>query len=199
MPVIECDPTVAKATLEAEGIEILPGNTEHEHWRAARGEATAVAYDNKVVVQGARPSDLTALLREDGTGEASLYFDGASRGNPGPSAIGWVLATDDTVVAADGTTIGRATNNQAEYEALLAGLQAASDYGFDELSIHGDSELVINQLTGAWETNDPVLREHRVTARELLEEFETWSATHVPRELNERADQLANDALDDAQ
>ncbi|MFB6103489.1 MAG: ribonuclease HI [Halobacteriaceae archaeon] len=197
MPVIECDPADARDRLAAAGVTIEPGNTDHERWRASRGEATAVAYDGKVVVQGARPTDITGLLA-DGSGAVDLYFDGASRGNPGPAAIGWVLATADGIVAEAGERIGRKTNNQAEYEALIQGLRAARDHGFDRVDLHGDSKLVVEQLRGTWDTNDPTLREHRVTALELLSDFEDWSATHVPRELNDRADDLANDALDDA-
>lgn len=197
MPVIDCDPDTARTRLADAGVTITPGNTEHEHWRATHRDATAVAYDDKVVVQGSRPTDITALLT-DGGGTVDLYFDGASRGNPGPAAIGWVLATDDGIVAEHGETIGRKTNNQAEYLALINGLRAAKDHGFDDITIHGDSELIIEQLRGNYDTNDPTLREHRVDARELLTQFEHWSATHIPRALNDRADDLANDALDDA-
>lgn len=198
MPVIECDVAAARDTLEEAGVTVTSGNTEHEVWRATRGGATAVAYEGKVVVQGERPTDITALLSPESGGEVDLYFDGASRGNPGPSAIGWVLSTTDGIVDEGGSTIGRATNNQAEYQALIAGLRTARDYGFDEVDIHGDSELIVQQMTGAWDTNDPTLREKRLTARELLTDFDEWSITHVPRDLNQRADELANEALDDA-
>jgi ribonuclease HI len=198
MPVIECDPEEARTVLEEAGVTVEAGNTDHELWRATRGDATAVAYAEKVVVQGSRPSDITALLGGSTSGAADLYFDGASRGNPGQSAIGWVLAADGSVVAEGGETIGRATNNQAEYEALLQGLRVARDHGFTAVTVHGDSELIIKQVTGAWDTNDPILREKRIEARSLLDEFDEWDATHVPRELNERADTLANEALDDA-
>jgi ribonuclease HI len=198
MPVIECDVSAARDTLEEAGVTVTSGNTDHEVWRATRGGATAVAYDGKVVVQGERPTDLTALLSSDDGGRVELYFDGASRGNPGPSAIGWVLSTSDGIVDEGGSTIGRATNNQAEYEALIAGLRVARDYGFDEIAIHGDSELIVRQMTGEWDTNDPTLREKRLDAREVLTSFDNWSITHVPRDLNDRADELANDALDNA-
>jgi ribonuclease HI len=108
-----------------------------------------------------------------------------------------VLVSGDGIVAEDGRTIGRATNNQAEYEALLAGLEAADRFGFDELEIRGDSQLIVKQVKGAWDTNDPELREKRVRVRELLDRFEDWTLTHVPREVNDRADTLANEALDE--
>lgn len=196
MPVIECDPETARETLQAAGVDVSEGNTEHERWRATRGDATAVAYDDKVVIQGDRPRDIEALLRERG-GRAYVYFDGASRGNPGPASVGWVIVDSDGIVAEGGERIGEATNNQAEYEALIRALEAARDYGFDDIEVRGDSELIVKQVRGAWNANDPGLRERRVTVHELLESFDEWTLEHVPREVNERADRLANEALDD--
>lgn len=195
MPVVECDVEEARSKLAAAGATIESGNTEHERWRAMLGDASAVAYDGKVVIQGADPQDIEAVLREAG-GRVHLYFDGASRGNPGPAATGWVLVSGDGIVAEHGQRIGRATNNQAEYRALIDGLEAAREYGFDEVCVRGDSELILKQVRGEWDVTDPTLREHRVTVRELLEEFDTWSLTHVPRELNDRADTLASEAFD---
>jgi len=194
--VVECDVEAARECLRESGADIEPGNTEHERWRAERGGATAVAYDGQVVVQGERPQDIEAVLRGNG-GRVHAHFDGASRGNPGPAAVGWVLVSGDGVVAEGSERIGTATNNQAEYEALLRVLEVAADYGFDEVQVRGDSQLVVKQVTGAWDANDPTLREKRVSARELLERFESWDLTHVPREVNGRADELANEALDD--
>jgi len=197
MPTVECDVAAARERLEAAGVEVEPGNTDHERWRASRGDATAVAYEDKVVIQGANPADIEGLVREGG-GRAHVYFDGACRGNPGPSAVGWVIVSGDGIVAEGGHTIGRATNNQAEYEALIEGVSVARDYGFDEVDVRGDSELIVKQVRGEWDTNDPDLREYRVTVRELLTGFDSWSLEHVPREINERADDLANEALDEA-
>jgi ribonuclease HI len=195
MPVIDCDPGRARKRLEDAGVDVDAGNTEHELWRASHAGATAVAYDGKVVVQGGEPARLVGLL-EDGGGRAHLYFDGGSRGNPGPAAVGWVIVTDDGIAAEGSERIGRATNNQAEYEALVRGLEAAADYGFDELHVRGDSQLVVRQVRGEWDTNDPQLREKRVRVRELLDRFGEWSIDHVPREINDRADELVNEALD---
>ncbi|MDZ7701925.1 MAG: ribonuclease HI [Halobacteriales archaeon] len=197
MPVVECDVADARAALEAAGATVEAGHTEHERWRASYRDAVAVAYDGKVVVQGKDPQAVVAVLRGDEGGRGHLYFDGASRGNPGPSAVGWVLVSGDGIVAEAGERIGRATNNQAEYRALIRGLEAARDYGFDELEVRGDAELIVKQVTGEWDANDPTLREHRVTARELLSGFGEWSISHVPRAVNDRADELANEALDD--
>ena len=201
MPVIECDPEDARARLEAAGVTVEPGNTDYERWRASHEGATAVAYEDKVVVQGGDPHRLVALLRadEDGaSGRAHCYFDGAARGNPGPAAVGWVVVTSDGIVAEGGRRIGETTNNRAEYEALIAVLEVARDYGFSEVHLRGDSELVVRQVRGEWNANDPGMRERRVRVRELLAGFDEWTIEHVPREINERADELANEALDDA-
>jgi ribonuclease HI len=197
MPVIECDVEEARDRLEAAGVEIEPGNTDHERWRATSSGATAVAYGDKIVLQGESTGRVEALLR-DGSGRAHVYFDGASRGNPGPAAVGWVVVTSDGIVAEGGERIGRATNNRAEYEALIRALEVARDYGFDEVEVRGDSELIVRQVRGEWDASDPGLRERRVRARELLAAFDEWSIDHVPREINQRADERANDALDDA-
>jgi ribonuclease HI len=197
MPTLSVDPETARERLREAGVDVRPGNTEHERWRAERGDAVAVAYDDKVIVQGASPTDITLLI-EEGGGRAHVYFDGASRGNPGPAAIGWAIVNSDGILAEGSDLVGRKTNNQAEYDALIRVLEAARDLGIDELDIRGDSQLVVKQLRGEWNTNDPTLREKRVRARELLTDFARWDIEHVPREINERADELANDALDDA-
>jgi ribonuclease HI len=196
MPVIECDVTEARSRLEVAGLTIRDGNTDHERWRVTHEGATAVAYDDKVVVQGGQPEALLAHLR-DASGRAHVYFDGASRGNPGPSSIGWVIVTDDGIVAEGGELIGTATNNQAEYEALNRALERAAAYGYDVVDVRGDSELIVKQIRGEYGVNDPELRELRVSARETLSRFDDWSIQHVPREVNSRADELANEAFED--
>jgi len=197
MPVIECDETTARERLADAGLDIQQGNTDHERWRVEYGGATAVAYDGKVVVQGDGTAQLEALLRGNDGGRVHAYFDGASRGNPGPASVGYVLVDDSGIVTEGGETIGTATNNQAEYQALIRAVEVARDYGFDDVHIRGDSELIVKQVRGEWDTNDPELRENRVRVRELLTDFDDWQIEHVPREINDRADQLANDALDD--
>jgi len=197
MPVIECDETTARERLADAGLDIQQGNTDHERWRVEYGGATAVAYDDKVVVQGEETAQLEALLRGNDGGRVHAYFDGASRGNPGPASVGYVLVDDSGIVTEGGETIGTATNNQAEYQALIRAVEVARDYGFDDVHIRGDSELIVKQVRGEWDTNDPELRENRVRVRELLTDFDDWQIEHVPREINDRADKLANDALDD--
>ncbi len=197
MPVIECDVDDARSRLESAGATVSEGKAQGELWHADLGDAHAVAYEGKVVVQGKRPVDITSVV-EDGGGRAHVYFDGACRGNPGDAAVGYVIVSGDGIVAEGGETIGRTTNNQAEYEALIRALEAADRDGFDEVEVRGDSQLIVKQVKGAWKTNDPELREKRVRVRELLERFDDWTLSHVPREINERADELANEALDDA-
>lgn len=196
MPVIRCDPEQARGRLAAAGASIESGNTPHERWRAEHAGATAVAYDDKVVLQGQATDRLEGLLRGE-SGRVHLYVDGAARGNPGPAAIGWVLVTDDGVLTEGGRRIGETTNNRAEYEALLHGLGLAAEYGFDSVIARSDSELVVKQVTGEWSVEHPQLREYRVQVREQLRAFEEWSLSHVPREVNERADRLANEAFDE--
>jgi ribonuclease HI len=196
MPTIQCDPETVRERLLEAGVAVESGNTDHERWRASRGDAVAVAYDDKIVVQGASPSELTLLIQEGG-GRGHVYFDGASRGNPGPAAVGWVVVTSDGIVAEGGERIGETTNNRAEYEALIRGLEAARDYGLSAVDARGDSELVVKQLRGEYDVNHPELRERRARTLELLETFERYSIDHVPREINDRADKLANEAFED--
>jgi ribonuclease HI len=92
--------------------------------------------------------------------------------------------------------LGRATNNEAEYAALLLGLQEARSMNAARVAVFADSELVIKQLNGVYRVKHPVMRERHQEAMRLLAQFEAWRATHVPRERNTEADRLANQALD---
>jgi ribonuclease HI len=131
--------------------------------------------------------------------KARLFTDGGSRGNPGPAAAAYVLeAEDGTVLAAHGEAIGVATNNVAEYRALVAGLERARDLGADELEVVSDSELVVKQMRGEYKVKKPELRELSLRASELAREIGTVRFTAVRREHNELADRLVNDALDAA-
>jgi ribonuclease HI len=123
--------------------------------------------------------------------------DGGARGNPGPAAIAAVLATPDgEVLEETGEPIGRATNNVAEYRALLLGIERARAFGAAELDLIGDSELVVRQLKGEYKVKDPGLRELHAQVRAALAGFERWSIRHVRREHNAEADRLVNEALD---
>jgi ribonuclease H / adenosylcobalamin/alpha-ribazole phosphatase len=131
--------------------------------------------------------------------KARLFTDGGSRGNPGPAAAAYVLEGDDgTVLAAHGEAIGVATNNVAEYRALVAGLERARDLGVDELEVVSDSELVVKQMRGEYKVKKPELRELSLRASELARRIGDVRYRAVRREHNELADRLVNDALDAA-
>ena len=130
---------------------------------------------------------------------ARLLTDGGSRGNPGPAAYGYVLeAEDGTVLAAHGEAIGVATNNVAEYRALLAGLERAADAGIDELTVVSDSELLVKQMRGEYKVKNAALRELWEEAQSLARRLGKVSYAAVRREENELADRLVNEALDEA-
>jgi ribonuclease HI len=130
---------------------------------------------------------------------ARLSTDGGARGNPGPAAYGYVLeAEDGTVLDARGETIGVATNNVAEYRALLAGLASARERGVDELEVVSDSELLVNQMRGDYKVKSSNLRELVDEAQALAQGFAKIRYTAVRREHNALADRLVNEALDSA-
>ncbi len=126
-----------------------------------------------------------------------LFTDGGARGNPGPAAFGYVLeAEDGTVLAAHGESIGIATNNVAEYSALIAGLERALELELGELEVVSDSELMVKQMRGEYKVKNEALRELSLSAKRLAEAVGRVHYTAVRREHNKLADQLVNDALD---
>ena len=126
-----------------------------------------------------------------------VHVDGGARGNPGPAAIGVVVAdAEGNVLDELAETIGVATNNVAEYRALLRGVEWARGLGADELQIVNDSELVARQLTGAYKVKHPAMKLLYEEAIASLRAFERWGIQSVPREQNARADELVNRALD---
>jgi ribonuclease HI len=128
-----------------------------------------------------------------------VHVDGGARGNPGPAAAAAVLATPDgDVVDEVAETIGTATNNVAEYRALLLGLARARELGADEVELIGDSELVAKQVAGAYKVKHPSMRPLYLDAMAALRDFRSWSMRTVPRAQNARADALVNAALDAA-
>jgi ribonuclease HI len=131
--------------------------------------------------------------------KAKLSTDGGARGNPGPAAFGYVLeAEDGTVLDARGETIGVATNNVAEYRALIAGLEKAVELGIDELEVVSDSELLVKQMQGEYRVKNEALRELNDEANSLERKLGRVRYKAVRREHNELADKLVNDALDAA-
>ena len=131
--------------------------------------------------------------------KARLSTDGGARGNPGPAAYGYVLeAEDGNVLDARGETIGVATNNVAEYRALIAGLEKAVELGIDELEVVSDSELLVKQMQGEYRVKNEALRELNDEANSLERKLGRVRYTAVRREHNELADKLVNEALDGA-
>jgi len=132
--------------------------------------------------------------------KARLSTDGGARGNPGPAAYGYVLeAEDGTILDARGKAIGVATNNVAEYRALIAGLARAAEVGVDELEVVSDSELVVKQMRGDYRVKNEALRELSLEAAALARKIGRVTYTAVRREHNELADRLVNEALDRAE
>jgi ribonuclease HI len=128
----------------------------------------------------------------------TVNVDGGARGNPGPAAIGVVVSdADGNVIDELAEPIGHATNNVAEYRALLRGIEWARGLGADELEIVGDSELVARQLTGAYKVKHPSMKPLYEEAVAALRAFDRWSIRTVPRAQNAGADALVNRALDE--
>jgi ribonuclease HI len=130
-------------------------------------------------------------------GRLIVNVDGGSRGNPGPAAIAAVITNPDgKVVEERGERIGSATNNVAEYRALLLGLERAEALGAAEVELIGDSELIVRQVEGEYKVKDEELRKLNAKVIKALGGFDRWSIRHVRREENEAADRLVNAALD---
>jgi ribonuclease HI len=165
--------------------EVAKGDEVSELAEEARAWNAAVSEDGRL------------RLRAAGRRRQVVNVDGGARGNPGPAAIAAVLADPDgEVIEERSELIGPATNNVAEYRALLLGIERARALGAGEVELIGDSELVVRQVRGEYRVKDAALRELHGRVREALDEFDRWSIGHVRREANERADQLVNEALD---
>ena len=130
---------------------------------------------------------------------ARLFTDGGARGNPGPAAYGFVLeAEDGTVLAAEGQSIGVATNNVAEYSGLVAGLRKALELLVPDVEVVSDSELLVKQMRGEYRVKNDALRALFVEASTLARDVQSVEYRHVKRAHNELADRLVNEALDAA-
>jgi ribonuclease HI len=126
-----------------------------------------------------------------------VHVDGGARGNPGPAGIGIVISDPSgNVLARANDYIGEATNNVAEYRALLFGLKQARELGASEVRVVNDSELVARQVAGEYKVKKAELRPLHAQAIALLSGFDQWSISSVPRAENEVADLLVNDAID---
>ena len=126
-----------------------------------------------------------------------VNVDGGSRGNPGPAAVAAVVQSPDGKVLEErNELIGEATNNVAEYRAVLLGIERARELGASELELVGDSELIVRQVKGEYKVKDATLRALHAQVKEALKPFDSWSVRHVRREQNAEADRLVNEALD---
>jgi ribonuclease HI len=128
-----------------------------------------------------------------------VHVDGGARGNPGPAAAACVISSPDgQLLGEHAELLGRATNNVAEYRALLLGLAKAAQLGADEVEVIGDSELIAKQIQGIYKVKHEAMRPLHAEAMEALRGFDSWSIRTVPRAQNARADALVNAALDGA-
>ncbi len=127
----------------------------------------------------------------------TVNVDGGARGNPGPAAIGVVVrGGDGEVVEEVGEKIGEATNNVAEYRALLRGIELAAAHGGTDLELIGDSELVVRQVEGRYKVKNAGIKPLHQEVKRALQSFDSWSVRHVRRAENSDADRLVNEALD---
>jgi ribonuclease HI len=125
-----------------------------------------------------------------------LFTDGASKGNPGPAGAGWVLINDrDLLLAKDSKFLGEATNNEAEYQALILGLKNALSCGIQEIRIYMDSELLVKQLNGLYRIKNPRLAIFFHQVKDLLSKFLNYDINHISRQENREADRMANEAI----
>lgn len=134
-----------------------------------------------------------SVLMEKGVKRPVIMIDGAARGNPGPAAAGAVLNHPSVK---RGEFIGKATNNVAEYRALILGLELAVEMGLKEIEIQSDSELLVRQMTGHYRVKNPALQDLFKRAREVAAGLSSVLYQHIPREENVEADRIANMALD---
>ena len=125
-----------------------------------------------------------------------VYIDGASRGNPGESGIGVLVIRPDASREEIREYIGRGTNNEAEYKALIKALAYLVAEGSATVKIHTDSQLVASQMNGLWKVKDPKLRILHSEAKKLVSSIPTFEIEYIPRERNTEADGLANEAID---
>ncbi len=125
-----------------------------------------------------------------------IFTDGVSRGNPGPAAIGAVMKDEQgRSIASISQAIGRTTNNQAEYRAIIAALENAISLGTSQVNMRSDSELVVRQINGQYRVKKASLKPLYQQVKQLQSQLESFTITHIPREQNIEADNLANMAL----
>lgn len=128
--------------------------------------------------------------------KATIFSDGGSRGNPGEAAIGYVIKLEEATVFESGQLIGIATNNVAEYTAIIRGIKKAKQLGFNEIEVFVDSQLVEKQVKGEYKVKSPDLKLLYDELKSEIISLKSFEISHVRREFNKRADKLVNEALD---
>ncbi len=146
-------------------------------------------------MQPLRPDSLSGLRNY--MEMATIYVDGASRGNPGPAGVGILINSQSHTEAQVSCYIGEATNNQAEYKALIIALEEAAKLGAKHVDVRMDSELVVKQLNGSYKVRDTKLKPLFRQVKQLLTRFDSFAIMHIPRQQNRIADSLANQAIDE--
>ena len=169
--------------------QLFPGADAQQIRQLIRGEK---------LVAASKPAPVTPKVSGGPvSGCCRLFTDGASRGNPGQAGAGaLLLAADGTELAACSSYLGICTNNVAEYRALLFGLDEALMQGCTEIALSLDSELVVRQVEGRYKVKNETLLPLFTEVQKRLKRFRRWTITHVPRSQNSRADQLANEGID---
>ncbi len=175
----------------------LPGLTLEGAQKLLRGAAQKLAREKVPAAQ----QELRAAARRNDAAAGKVvrvFSDGAARGNPGPAGAGAVLVdASGKVLARLGRYLGRQTNNVAEYQGLLLGLQHARDLGYRAVEVRADSQLLIRQLKGEYAVRHAGLKPLHAEALRLLRAFDEVDLKHVPREENALADEMSNRAIDE--
>ncbi|MDP7034716.1 MAG: ribonuclease HI family protein [Planctomycetota bacterium] len=188
---------------DSELLRLLPQYLDVERLSADHPDYTA-EMARKVLEELIEASvDHSPLQKEeDASAQAAdsvlIFTDGGSRGNPGPAGIGVVVLSGEETLVEVGESIGEATNNEAEYRALIRGLEESKRVGARRVDIRMDSQLIVRQVEGRYKVKHPVLKGHYAQVMLLLNGFDSWKVLHIPREMNARADALANLGMDSA-
>lgn len=161
--------------------------------------ATEAIQTIRSALSALEPPAAAGEVRVGSPGATRIHIDGAARGNPGPAGVGiLIIGPDGQVVERIHRSIGEATNNVAEYRALLLALERARALGCAEIEVYSDSELLVRQLQGRYQVKHPVLRALYTKVRGRVAGFRRFHITHVPREENAEADALANRGIEEA-
>jgi ribonuclease HI len=201
---------VTRRRKEPDPLELIRFIADHESLQLTCGEFTGLSEErirgilraladepasNKPKRGGKQP----ATPVEGNALQVEVYSDGAARGNPGPAGAGWVIRSANETVQEGNAFLGKKTNNEAEYEAVIHSLRAARALGAVDVALRSDSELLVRQINGQYRVrNERLVRLHRA-ARELIQVFRRFEVRHVARDENSAADAQANLAIDQAQ